>query len=141
MKKVIALSIVCLVAFVGSMAWAESEIPRLVGTWNGKGEAGVLIKGKKTSPITHHDTEFSIFKGKLVIQVQKGRVFKGYLESKKATEKIYGVIGYDNKTFYYVDTDGFNDGKIVTPDKLQVIYHHIKPTDCVIAVATYTRQK
>jgi hypothetical protein len=77
----------------------------------------------------------------MVIEKQKSRVFTGYFKSPKATEKIAGVIGLDNKTFYYVDTDGIVDGKIVTPDKLYIIYRHVKPSDSMAAVALATRQE
>jgi hypothetical protein len=40
-----------------------------------------------------------------------------------------------------VDTDGIVDGKIVTPDKLYIIYRHVKPSDSMAAVALATRQE
>ena len=140
-KKLTSVSIIFLAAVAFSAAWAQSDIPNLVGKWKIEAEAGVLIKGEKTSDITHHETVFSTLKAEMVIEKQKSRVFTGYFKSPKATEKIAGVIGLYNKTFYYVDTDGIVDGKIVTPDKLYIIYRHVKPSDSMAAVALATRQE
>lgn len=139
--KLICMSIICALTVAGSLTWAESQIPSLVGKWRVHAEGGMLITGDKPSPTTHPDKQFDSFDVEVVIEKQKGRVFMGFVKSKKATERICGVIGHDNKTYHYVDSDGFADGKIVTPDKLEGIYRHTKPTDRVAAVVTYTRQK
>ncbi len=139
--KLMFIGVICALIVAGSLAWAESGIPSLVGTWNTDCVAGLTVTGDKPSPTTHHVTKFSTFTGTVVIEEQKGRVFAGYVKTKRATEKLVGVIALDNKTFHYVDSDGFVDGKIITPDKLEVIYRHARPSDSVAAVGIYNRQK
>ena len=141
MRKHVCLSIICLLVFSGSFVCAESNIPNLVGKWKVVADGGVLIKGDKVSEETHRETSFSKLVAEVVVEEQKGRVFKGYFKTKKAKEKIVGVIGFDNKTLYHVDHDGFVLGKLVTPDKVELVYLHAKPSDSVAAIATWERIK
>lgn len=143
MKKLVywQFNIICFVLISGSLAWAQSEVPNLVGAWQVQSEAGVLIRGDKTAADTHHDSEYSKIDAEAVIEKQQGRVIKGYFKTSKHKEEFVGVIGHDNKTFYLSDTDGFTHGKILGPDKMESFYIHAKPTDSVAAAATWTKKK
>jgi hypothetical protein len=139
MKK--TLSITLLVFLLGTgVCLADSGIPNLVGTWIVKAEGGVISKGASGAK-THHSGEFSTLTAEAVVTKQQGRVLHGTFKSPKATENFVAVIGTDNKSFYYADEDGFNDGKIVSKDKLDMVYRHVTPTDTVVAVGTWTRKK
>jgi hypothetical protein len=77
----------------------------------------------------------------LVITKQEGRVLYGIFTSSLATENMAGVIGWDNKTLYLVDMDGFTDATIVSPDKITSIYRHVGDKDAVAAAGVWTRVK
>ena len=51
------------------------------------------------------------------------------------------VIGWDNKTIYFVDEDGFTDATIVNKDKITCIYRHVGDKDAVVAAGVWTRKK
>ncbi|MFC1833258.1 hypothetical protein ACFL2Q_00820 [Thermodesulfobacteriota bacterium] len=141
MKKLTCLFIICLLTSTVSFALAESKIPSLVGTWKVQTEGGALIKADKASTQSHHGTKFTKFEAEFVVEKQKGRVFHGYFKSARATEKLVGVIGHDNKTAYWADHDGFGQAKILSSGKMQVIYLHASPTESVAAAATFTKNK
>ena len=52
-----------------------------------------------------------------------------------------GVIGWDNKTLYLVDMDGFTDATLVSPDQITCIYRHVGAKDAVVAAGVWTRVK
>lgn len=137
-----ATSITLLVFLLGvGVCLADSGIPNLVGTWTVKGEGGVLSKGDSPGAKTHHSGKFSTLTAEAVVTKQQGRVLHGIFKSPKATENFVAVIGSDNKSFYYADEDGFIEGKIVSKDKMDLVYRHVTPADTVVAVGTWTRNK
>ena len=141
MKKNV-LWVTLLVFLLGTgVCFAESAIPNLVGTWEVKSEAALLTKGDSTGAWTHHSKEFNNLTAEFVVTKQQGRVFYATFTSKKATESMAGVIGWDNKTIYVVDQDGFTDGTIVNSDKITCIYRHVGDKDSVVAAGVMTRKK
>ena len=140
MKKTVSITLLVLLLGTG-VCLADSGIPNLVGTWIVNAEGGVIAKGDAPGAKTHHSGEFSTLTAEAVVTKQQGRVLHGIFKSPKATENFVAVIGTDNKSFYYVDEDGFIDGKIISKDKLDVVYRHVTPTDSVIGVGTWTRKK
>jgi hypothetical protein len=67
-------------------------------------------------------------------------VFHGVFTSKYATEKFVGTLGHDNAALYIVDEDGFADGRIISPNKIQVVYRHTSDLDSVVDIGTWTRR-
>lgn len=126
--------------FTASVCLADSTIPNLVGAWTVRTEGGVLLRGGAYSWKTHHSGEFSTLIAEAVVTKQQGRVFHGVFTSLKATEKFIGVIGLDNKSFYYADEDGTVDGKIIGNNKIEVVYRHVTATDTVVGVGTWIRK-
>ncbi|MHC1727657.1 MAG: hypothetical protein AB9866_16915 [Syntrophobacteraceae bacterium] len=140
MKKTVMIAL--LVFLLGtSVCFAGSGIPNLVGTWVVKAEGGVLIKGGTPGAKTHHNGEFSTLTAEAVVTRQQGRVLHGTFKSPKATENFMAVIGNDNKSVYYADEDGLMEGKIVSKDKLDMVYRHVGSSDTVVGVGTWTRKK
>lgn len=87
--------------------------------WNlsARSEGGVLLKGKKPSPKTHHKYAFSTLISEAVITKQQGRIIHGAFESPTGdTEKFVAGIGLDNKTIYFADEDRLIEGKILDKD-------------------------
>ncbi len=140
-KSICVVSVLIATLFCVSVCVAASDIPNLVGTWAVKSESGVLLKGKEPGPKTHHKGDFSNLIAEAVITKQQGRIMHGTFKSAKATEKFVAAIGLDNKTVYLADEDGFLDGKIINKDTIEIVYRHVTPTDSVVAVGVYTRNK
>ncbi len=142
MKKII-LAVITLLLTLGlaSLCLAGQEIPNLVGAWEVKSEGGVMVRGDQPGKTTHWEAKQTSLKAEVQITKQNGRVLYGTFKSSRATEDFIGVIGHDNKTFSFADTDGFADGKIINNDRIELIYRHVKPTDTVAAVGFWTRKK
>jgi hypothetical protein len=121
--------------------FAESAVPNMVGTWTVKAEGGVLVKGNASGSKTHHSGEFSTLTAEAVVTKQQGSVLRGIFKSPKATENFIAVIGPDNKRFYYADEDGTMEGRIVSKDKMEMIYRHVTPSDTVVGIGIWTRKK
>ena len=141
MKKIF-LCLTLLVFLLGTGVCSAAEnLPNLVGTWTVKSEAALLTKGGSPGDWTHHREALSTLNAELVITQQQGRVFYATFTSKLASENMAGVIGWDNKTLYLVDMDGFTDATLVSPDKITCIYRHVGNKDAVVAAGVWTRVK
>lgn len=140
-KQIIVLFVVSTFLSGSGFCFAESAIPNLMGTWNVKAEGAVLVKGGASGAKTHHSGDFSRLTAEAIVTKQQGRVLHGIFKSAKATENFVGVLGMDNKSFYFADEDGCLEGKIISKDKIEIIYRHITASDTVIGVGTWTRMK
>ena len=141
MKKITLAGSALLIISFASFCLAGPQIPNLVGAWEVKSEGGVLVRGDKTGKTTHWEPKQTSLKAEANVTKQNGRVLYGTFKSSRATENFIGVIGHDNKTLYLVDEDGYLDGKIISNDRIEVIYRHATPTDSVAAVGVWTRKK
>ena len=141
MKKTVLCLTLLVFLFATGVCFAEEKLPNLVGTWSVKSEAGLLTKGGPPGDWTHHRDALSNLTAEIVITKQEGRVFYATFTSKLAMENMAGVIGWDNKTLYLVDMDGFTDATIVNPDKITCIYRHVGEKDAVVAAGVWTRVK
>ncbi len=141
-KKSACVAIVCLVWIAGSLVWAESGTPNLLGTWQTLCETGLVIRGDKPSDITHREREYTK-RGEavLVLTKQQGRILHGYYKSKRATERVVAVFGFDNNTLYMSCEDGMSMVRILSPDKMELIYLHAKPSDSAASACVLTRKK
>ena len=140
MKRTIGILLVVFLFGTG-VCFAEAEIPNLLGTWEVQSEAGVIFKESTAGTWTHHRQEYSRLTAELVVTKQEGRVVYATFTSKLAAEKMTGVIGWDNKTIYFVDADGFTDATLVSNDKITCIYRHVGDKDAVAAAGVWTRKK
>lgn len=55
------------------------------------------------------------------IKRQQGRVFYGIRQRKRASEQLVGVVGPD-KTVSLADEGGYQGGKLLAPNKLELVY-------------------
>jgi hypothetical protein len=140
MKKIIGVLLLVFLLGTG-VCFAEPDIPNLVGTWAVQSEGAYLSKGSEPGTWSHYREGANTLTAELVVTKQQGRVFYGTFTSKNATENLAGVIGWDNKTFYLVDQDGFTDGTIVNSNKMTCIYRHVGDKDSIVAAAIVTRKK
>jgi hypothetical protein len=141
MKKMVLCLTLLVFLFASGVCFAKESMPNLIGTWAVKSEAALLTKGGPPGDWTHHRDALSNLTAEIVITKQEGRVFYATFTSKLATENMAGVIGWDNKTLYLVDMDGFTDATIVSPDKITCIYRHVGDKDAVVAAGVWTRVK
>jgi hypothetical protein len=141
MKKLTFTGLIFLFIFSASWCFADSQIPNLVGKWEIKAEGGMLLRSDKAGEKTHWVANQTSVTIDVDIYKQTGRVFFGKAKSKRATEEFIGVIGPDNKTLYFADSDGFLDGKIINKDEIEHVYRHVSPKDTVAAVGIWTRKK
>jgi hypothetical protein len=65
---------------------------------------------------------------------------QGVYKSKYATENLSATIGYDNKSFFLMDVDGFADGRIIDGNQIQVVHRHTTDLDSVIDLSSWTRR-
>ena len=140
MKKIIGLLFLVFLLGTG-VCFAESEIPNLVGTWTVQSQGAYLSKGGEAGNWSHYREGINSLTAELVVTKQEGRVLYATFTSKSATENMAAVIGWDNKTVYFVDQDGFIDATIVNKDKITSIYRHVGDKDSVVAVGIWTRKK
>ena len=131
-----SLASVCMVSAV----LATPVIPSLVGTWSVEGKGGVLCKVEASRCKTHHHGDFSDLNAIVQITRQQRRIFHGIFKSKFATEKFVGTLGHDNASLYIVDEDGFTDGKIISPNLIQVVYRHTSGLDSVVDSGNWKRR-
>jgi hypothetical protein len=115
-------------------------VPNLLGKWTVVGKGAVLCKVEASRCKTHHHGDFSNLEAVADITRQQGRILQGVYKSKYATEKFLATVGYDNKSFFLVDEDGFADGRIIDGNQIQVVYRHTTDLDSVIDLSSWTRR-
>jgi hypothetical protein len=143
MSTVRRLALLVSVSFlVGTTARAaEPSFPSIVGTWIVKGDGAIMAAGTDVGAVTHWRPGQSSVNGELVITEQRGRVVKGTFRTAKANEPFVGAFGHDGKVIYFVDTDGYFDGRIVDGDTIEYVYRHSTPKNSVVAVGVFSRKK
>lgn len=117
----IAILAVLIAIFMPAMAL---DMPNMVGNWTGSNE------GADFSNITSSETsgDFSFLKvGEIhtfVIEEQNGASFMGKKIDKvdQYTERLVGVIGFDNKTISMVDNAGTWYGEMTSPTEMKLYY-------------------
>ena len=124
-------------------ASAGSDIPDLKGTWVYKDQAVRHFRSPDLPAKTHMkaNTPYAEIAFTMNIDKQDGFRFSGTKVSEKSTERISGVIGFDNKTVYMVDDNGFLFCRLVSPDKMEQVYLHITKTHSVAARGIMTRKR
>jgi hypothetical protein len=129
--------------FLTATVASAADLPDLKGSWVVKASGvGIEKPGDTPPPVLHseklgfHEVEFL-----LVIDRQEGFRFSGYRESKRKKEIVAGVIGYDHKSLYMVDTDGTIQGKLVSPDQIEAVYLHIDKRQSLASREIMTRKR
>ena len=141
MRTSILALLVAICLAIPSVAISGDNVPNLKGTWKGTSYGIKYGKDKlhwhrpsdagKVTPV-----DFT-----LTIDFQKGRVFSGTKASARDKERLLGVICADNKTIGIVDEDSYHFGKLLAPDKLEIVYMEARPPAQGVSHAIYTRKK
>ena len=118
----------------------QPSIPNLVGTWNVNAQGAVIQKSGAPGEWTHHSGQYSTLIAQAIVTDQKDRVLHGTFKAPLGKEESFiGIIGMDNKSFYYADQDGINDGQVVSNGQINMVYRQVSANDTVVAVGTWTR--
>jgi hypothetical protein len=141
MKARIACLVMIALFAVASFAFAEENIPSLLGKWKTESVGGMLLHGKKQGSTTHWEPKQKVLLGQIEFLSQDGRFVTGVYTSNRAAEKFIAMLSPDGKTLYAADSDGYWDCRIVDNDTMEVVYRHVKPTDTVVATGIAKRQK
>lgn len=141
LKRSVAGISILVFLFAASACFAESAIPNLLGTWTTKSKAILMLKDKSPGKWTHWEKQVTDVNAETVFTKQEGRLLWGVFKSQKHSEDFVAVIGFDDKTVYFVDQDGFIDASLVDKDTFQFVYRHAGPADSVISMGTWQRKK
>ena len=143
MRPLSGLMVGLLILVAIGTALAGSEIPDLKGKWVWTEHAVRHFRSSELPAKTHMQSKdrFADIAFTMTIDKQEGFRFSGTKTSKKWTERISGVIGFDNKTVYMVDDNGFLRCSLVSPDKMQLVYLHITKDNSVASRGIMVRQK
>src|SRR5262245_47889081 len=120
----------CIISFAAlaalpSPAAAQTAVPDLRGTWKGDSES-VVLGGAHP----HHSApqpaqpRFTSVPFTLVIDQQNGRRFSGRFSSPHSSEPLIAVIAR-NGTILGVDDDGFANGSMLAPNRMELCYQHL----------------
>jgi hypothetical protein len=133
--------IVTLVALAAAPAAAQTSIPDLRGTWKGVSESIVLGGGHPHHLATQSaEPRLSSVPFTLTIDYQNGRRFSGKFLSARSSETVIGVLSRAG-TIYMVDDDGYDAGKMLAPNRMELCYLHLSPTTRVASCTELTKQK
>lgn len=123
-----------------AQALPAAPVPNLVGRWTVTGKGAVLCKVEASRCKTHHHGDFSDLEATVEITRQQGRLMHGVYRSKFASERFVATLGFDNRSFFLVDEDGFAEGRLIDGRRLEVVYRHSTDLDAVIDLSTWTRR-
>jgi hypothetical protein len=134
--------LIAMVCLLGPGMVFAADYPDLKGTWSGP-SMGIRIGD---DPVPHKDPKaagkVSPVEMTLIIESQEKGVFQGKHKSKRNEERIIGVICSEGKTLFMVDEDSYFTGKIVSKDKLEVVWMEVHPGKSHgIARTVYTKKK
>jgi hypothetical protein len=125
---------------LASPATAQTAIPDLRGTWKGESESVVLGGTHPHHPATQApEPRFTSVPFTLVIDKQNGRRFSGMFSSARGSEPLIAVIAR-NGTILAVDDDGFVNGSMLAPNRMEFCYLQLTPAARVASCLELTKQ-
>ena len=96
-----------------------------------------MQKSSASGEWTPHSDQYSTLTAHVIVTDQKDRILHGTFKAPQGKDDSFiGVIGMDNKSFYYTDQDGTYDGQIVSNELINMVYHQVIANDTVVAVGT-----
>jgi len=123
---------------------AEDGIPDLKGIWEGT-TYSIKYHPNSGHEMEHrpsgHSGEVLPIKFTFTIESQENRIFTGTLASAKFKETVAGVIALDNKSLYLTDQDSTFFGKILGPDRFELIWTAVETPAHGVGHGVYIRKK
>jgi len=114
--------ILALTVLSAAPAAAQSSFPDLRGTWTGESESIVTGEANPHHPRSANSgPRYDSVPFKLTIDKQDGRRFSGAFASAKFSKTLIGVV-MRNGTVLLVDDDGYGNGTLLAPDRLELCY-------------------
>ncbi|MFC1835130.1 hypothetical protein ACFL2Q_10380 [Thermodesulfobacteriota bacterium] len=144
MRIWVIVGMAAMVTALPPISCAGGAVPDLTGTWTGDFSIVRNAYSKKAgpNPLAFTKPGFHEARGvKYVIDAQKGRVFSGTESFADSEQKFVGVIQHDDKSFYIADKTGFLFGKVISADKMHLIYLETTEHGQAAAGGTITRQR
>jgi hypothetical protein len=134
--------LVTIALVIPGLVMAAGDVPDLRGTWTGH---LVGMKHGKGDPKSHRVDKglrkLTAVDMTLKIDFQEGRVFSGTHSSAKNKETVIGVIRSDNKSVVMTDDDSFFFGKLLAPDKLELVWSEVEYPEHGAGIAIYSKKK
>lgn len=140
MIRTVLLALLAAAAVLGSWpAQAQEQIIDMRGTWTGWTTVTAVGQHKHTG---HNAPEAKFYDFEITYQIEKqeGRRFVGKKITKKHTEDLIGVVAFDNKSFYAVDSNGKMVGKINSPSEIETYYLEATPAAMIVSANRLRRQ-
>lgn len=140
MIRTVLLALVAAAAVLGSWpAQAQEQMIDMRGTWTGWTTVTAIGQHKHTG---HNAPEAKFYDFEITYRIEKqeGRRFVGKKMTKKHTEDLIGVVAFDNKSFYAVDSNGKMVGKINSPSEIETYYLEATPTAMIVSANRLKRQ-
>jgi hypothetical protein len=129
-------------AVLAALAWpamAQTAIPDLRGTWKGESES-VVLGGSSHHPAAQAaEPRFTSVPFTLLIDKQNGRRFSGMFSSPRSSEPLIAVIAR-NGTILAVDDDGFVNGSMLAPNRMEFCYLQVSSAARVASCLELTKQ-
>jgi len=131
---------VVLAALTAAPAGAQSSFADLGGTWTGvsrsivTGDANPRHPGSPDPGPRYSSVPFT-----LVVDKQDGRRFSGVFSSARFSKPLIGVISRSG-SMLIVDDDGFGNGTLLAPDRLEFCYLQIAPPGRVASCTQLKKQ-
>jgi hypothetical protein len=139
LRKLACITSFAALAALASPATAQTAIPDLRGTWKGESES-VVLGGAHHHPATQAtEPRFTSVPFTLVIDKQNGRRFSGTFSSARGSEPLIAVIAR-NGTILAVDDDGFSNGSMLAPNRMELCYQQLTPAARVASCSELTKQ-
>lgn len=141
MRTSILALLIAICLTIPGIAISGEKVPNLKGTWKGTSYG---MKYGKDDLHWHRPSapgKVSAVDLTLTIDFQNGRVFSGTKASARDKERILGVICADNKSIGMTDQDSYHFGKLLAPDKLEIVWMEVRPPVQGVSHAVYDRKK
>jgi hypothetical protein len=135
----IGAAIVVALLAPATIAFAQSDVPDLKGSWSGEAEIVIL------SEVAEHvapskEPSFPKLDFTITVERQEGRGFAGTLASTRATDPLIGMLRADGRQIHMVDNDGTLTGELVGPNEMEVCRTEVTPDSMSVYCANFTRE-
>ncbi len=129
---------------ISCSAFAEDAVPDLKGVWEGT-TYSIKYHPSSGHEMEHrpagHSGEVLPIKFTFTIDFQDKRIFTGILASATFKETIAGAISLDNQSLYLTDQDSTFFGKILSPDRFELIWTAVETPAHGVGHGVFVKKK
>lgn len=139
-KEIISIEVM-LVLCIPALAVNESPVNEydLIGNWTGSNEGVTFSNITSSQNFTFREMGERTWT--FIIEEQRGASFTGkkISSANPLPEKVLGIIGFDNKTIWMVDEDGYYWGEIISPIKMQLLHQETRNGEMKVFRGIFSR--